>query len=137
MHPALEMLEPLAEALGGVIVEPEDLLDSDIALRWDGTVVGGYRPTGLIGALERLIDVVERELGQPIAELDRTGKQEAVRRLDELGAFTLRRAVEDVADRLQVSRFTVYNYLNASVRADGAQDRCPTPNASKDGAVHE
>ncbi len=35
-----------------------------------------------------------------------------MRRLDELGAFTLRKAVEDIADRLEVSRFTVYNYLN-------------------------
>ena len=33
--------------------------------------------------------------------------------LDQRGAFTLRRAVEDVADALAVSRITVYNYLNA------------------------
>ena len=33
--------------------------------------------------------------------------------LDERGAFTLRRAVEDVADAMGVSRITVYNYLNA------------------------
>jgi predicted transcriptional regulator YheO len=30
-----------------------------------------------------------------------------------LGAFMLRRSVEDVADALGVSRITVYNYLNA------------------------
>ena len=35
--------------------------------------------------------------------------------LDERGAFTLRKAVEDVADALGVSRFTVYNYLNSTV----------------------
>ena len=40
-------------------------------------------------------------------------KQRAVRLLDERGAFTLRKAVEDVADALGVSRFTVYNYLNS------------------------
>jgi predicted transcriptional regulator YheO len=33
--------------------------------------------------------------------------------LDEQGAFTLRRAVEDVADAMGVSRITIYNYLNA------------------------
>jgi predicted transcriptional regulator YheO len=33
--------------------------------------------------------------------------------LDQRGAFTLRRAVEDVADATGVSRITVYNYLNA------------------------
>jgi predicted transcriptional regulator YheO len=60
-----------------------------------------------------MIAAVERELGQPAGELDREQKQEFVRRLDELGAFTLRRSVEDVAEVLGVSRFTVYNYLNA------------------------
>ena len=33
--------------------------------------------------------------------------------LDERGAFILRRAVEDIADVMGVSRITVYNYLNA------------------------
>ena len=36
-----------------------------------------------------------------------------MRLLDERGAFRLRKAVEDVADALGVSRFTVYNYLGA------------------------
>ncbi len=116
VHPALEMIKPLASALGGHVVDASDLQDGDITLRWEGAVIGGYRPPGLNGALERLLLTVERELGHPINPLDRAGKQSAVRRLDELGAFTLRRAVEDIADRLEVSRFTVYNYLNASTR---------------------
>ncbi|MSZ16504.1 MAG: transcriptional regulator, partial [Actinobacteria bacterium] len=40
-------------------------------------------------------------------------KQLAVKLLDQRGAFILRRAVEDVADAMGVSRITVYNYLNA------------------------
>jgi predicted transcriptional regulator YheO len=84
-------------------------------LRWDGAVVGGLRfPTELHGALDRLIAGVERELGAPLAALSREDKQRAVRLLDERGAFRLRKAVEDVADALGVSRFTVYNYLNSS-----------------------
>jgi predicted transcriptional regulator YheO len=67
----------------------------------------------LHGALDRLIDSVERELGGPLSRLSRNDKQKAIRLLDELGAFTLRRAVEDVADAMGVSRITVYNYLNA------------------------
>ena len=46
-------------------------------------------------------------------QLGREDKQRAVRLLDERGAFTLRRAVEQVADAMGVSRITVYNYLNA------------------------
>ena len=67
----------------------------------------------IYGALERLIAQVERELGARLQELSRSDKQVAVRMLDQRGAFTLRRAVEDVADAMGVSRITVYNYLNA------------------------
>jgi len=69
--------------------------------------------TSVHGALDRLIDGVERELGGPLPSLSRDDKQRAVRMLDERGAFILRRAVEDVADAMGVSRITVYNYLNA------------------------
>jgi uncharacterized protein YqgV (UPF0045/DUF77 family) len=76
---------------------------------------GGDLPTlpSLHGALDRLIESVERELGAKLPQLNREDKQRAVRLLDEAGAFTLRRSVEDVADALGVSRITVYNYLNA------------------------
>ncbi len=53
------------------------------------------------------------------ADLQREGfnhdpaQENAVRLLDERGAFILRRAVEDVADAMGVSRITIYNYLNA------------------------
>jgi predicted transcriptional regulator YheO len=60
-----------------------------------------------------LIAQVERELGADLQALSRSDKQVAVRMLDQRGAFTLRRAVEDVADAMGVSRITVYNYLNA------------------------
>ncbi len=45
--------------------------------------------------------------------MNREQKQSAIRLLDDRGPFTLRRAVEDVADAMGVSRITVYNYLNA------------------------
>jgi uncharacterized protein YqgV (UPF0045/DUF77 family) len=63
-------------------------------------------------ALARLIADVERELGAELGDLDRPGKQRAVRLLRERGAFGLRKSVSSVADALGVTRFTVYNYLN-------------------------
>jgi predicted transcriptional regulator YheO len=54
------------------------------------------------------------EMGAGLEELSREDKQRAVKVLEERGAFNLRGSVEDVADRLGVSRFTVYNYLNAT-----------------------
>ena len=114
-HPLLAAVAPVADAIGGVVVAGSDLAPGDIPLRWEGEIVGGVRlPTELHGALERMIAAVERELGAPLAELSRVDKQRAVRLLDGRGAFTLRKAVEDVADSLGVSRFTVYNYLNAN-----------------------
>jgi hypothetical protein len=106
-------VQPAAEAVGAEVVTASQMRAGDIELRWEGEVVGGFRPASLDGALDRMIAAVERELGHPADDLDREQKQEFVRRLDELGAFTLRRSVEDVAEVLRVSRFTVYNYLNA------------------------
>jgi len=72
------------------------------------------RKPGIHDALERLLLQVEVELGAGLEELSREEKQKAVKILEERGAFNLRGSVEDVADRLGVSRFTVYNYLNAT-----------------------
>lgn len=112
-HPLLEALKPLAKTLGAQIVPPSRMEPGDVPLEWDGEVVGGFRQPGLDGALGRLLERMEREFGAPLHQLDREGKQEVVRRLEEEGAFVIRKAVEEVADALGVSRFTVYNYLNA------------------------
>jgi len=47
-------------------------------------------------------------------KLSREDKQAAVQMLHERGAFELRRSVEMVAEAMGVSRFTIYNYLNAA-----------------------
>jgi hypothetical protein len=112
-HPFLVALKPVAEHLGAVIVPPRRLRDSDIPLEWEGQLVGGLRLPDLQVALPRLIEQVERELGGSLATLSRTDKQAAVRMLEERGAFSLRKSIEDVADAMGVSRITVYNYLNA------------------------
>lgn len=80
---------------------------------WEGVLIGGVRLPALHGVLHQIIESVERELGGSLKELSRNDKQTAIRLLDERGAFILRRAVEDVADAMGVSRITVYNYLNA------------------------
>ena len=113
VHPLIRSVKPVVEALGASFVAPEAMEASDVALVWEGRTVAGVRMPPLHGALERLIDAVEAELGGRLPVLSREDKQRAVRLLDERGAFILRRAVEDVADAMGVSRITVYNYLNA------------------------
>jgi hypothetical protein len=113
MHPVVKAIKPVVDAVGATIVPPDEREPADVPLSWHGELIGAVRMPPLHGALDRLIDTVEAELGGPLPALSRVDKQRAVRVLDERGAFILRRAVEDVADAMGVSRITIYNYLNA------------------------
>ena len=112
-HPLLDTVQPLLSALGASLVSAAEMNNADVPLVWEGKVVAGVRLPALHGAMELLIESVERELGAKLALLSRAEKQRSIRLLDERGAFILRRAVEDVADAMGVSRITVYNYLNS------------------------
>ena len=112
-HPLIRSVKPVVDALGASFVPADAMEASDVALVWEGRTIAAVRMPPLHGALDRLIDAVEAELGGRLTLLSREDKQRAVRLLDERGAFILRRAVEDVADAMGVSRITVYNYLNA------------------------
>lgn len=109
----LDAVQPVVEALGGSLVGVDEAEPTDIELAWNGEIVGYVRGSELHGALDRLMHSVERELGVELADMTREQKQIAVRRLDEKGAFLLRGAVEDIAQLLEVSRVTLYSYLNA------------------------
>ena len=90
----------------------------DLGIDWDGHTVGYIRGSELHGALDRLVHIVELDIGASLADMDRSQKQVAIRRLDEQGAFLLRGAVEDVASMMGVSRVTLYSYLNAVGKAE-------------------
>ena len=109
----LDAVQPVIEALGGCVIGEHEAEPTDIELAWNGKIVGYVRGSELHGALDRLMQSVEREIGVELADMTREQKQIAVRRLDEKGAFLLRGAVEDIAQLLEVSRVTLYSYLNA------------------------
>ena len=113
-HPLLEALSPLADILGIQILDKHEMSESDLHLIWEGEVVGGVRRHNLNGALTRLLSAVEVEMNLKVKDIDRTQKQQAVALLNEWGVFNLRKSVESVAEALEVSRFTVYNYLERS-----------------------
>ena len=112
-HPLIAALQPLIDATGARSVRPGDVDGSDVPLVWEGNVVGGARLPPIHGSLDRIVARVEAELRAPLPTLSRLEKPHAIRRLDELGAFVLRRAVEDVSEAVGISRITVYSYLNA------------------------
>ncbi len=116
-HPVFAAIQPLLTLVGGEVLAPADLQPGDVTVTWDGEVIGGIRLESLSNALDRMVNHIEQELGGKIADLSRKDKQAAVRMLDERGAFQLRKAIEDVAAMMGVSRITIYNYLNA-IRTD-------------------
>ena len=109
-------LQPLLRAAGATLIDARDARHGDVPVEWEGKVVGAVQLPFLHDSMERLIAQVEHELGAPLAELSRQQKQAAVGRLDDLGAFTLRGAVEDLAKAIGVSRITIYSYLNQRYR---------------------
>ncbi len=111
-HPLLDAVQPVADAIGATVVAASDVTTTDIPLQWDGRLVGGLRLAEVSRDIDWHLSAVERELGGSLAGLGREDKQRAVKLLNERGAFQLRRSVEQVAEVLGVSRFTVYNYLN-------------------------
>jgi predicted transcriptional regulator YheO len=61
--------------------------------------------------LDRLIDTAIARTGKTVALMGRDDRVAVLRFLDERGAFFVKRAVDRVARRLNVSRVTAYNYL--------------------------
>jgi len=112
-HPVFAAIQPLLEVLGGAVIKPDELQSGDVPISWEEEVIGGIRLDSLSNALDRLVTHIEEELGGKLVDLPREKKQAAVRMLDERGAFQLRKAIEDVAAMMGVSRITIYNYLNA------------------------
>lgn len=110
----LRALQPVVEFLGGSLVHHGT--NSDLPVERGGRVIAYVRGSELHGALDRMIDSVERDAGSEFAEMDRAQKQAAVRALDEQGAFLLRGAVDRIARSMGVSRVTLYSYLNALER---------------------
>lgn len=110
----LRALQPVVAFLGGELAG--DGGSNDLPIEHGGRVIAYVRGTELHGALERMIDGVERDAGVGFGEMNRGQKQAAVRSLDEQGAFLLRGSVDRIARSMGVSRVTLYSYLNALER---------------------
>ncbi len=108
----LVVVAKLVQALGGTLIGPGEAEALDTPVVWHGETIAAVHHLPLHSALDRLLDRVAEEMGSPLSELSREEKQRAVQLLEERGAFAFRKSVEDAAQALQVSRFTVYNYLS-------------------------
>ena len=76
-HPFVLAVKPVVEALGATLVPADEREPGDMPLRWEGSIIAAVRMAPLHGALDRLIDAVEREFGAPLPSLAREDKQRA------------------------------------------------------------
>ncbi|WP_292833549.1 PAS domain-containing protein [Microbacterium sp.] len=63
-------------------------------------------------------------VGIPVSQMKKEHKLQVVAKLKARGLFLLREAVEMIAESLEVSRFTIYNYLNELAGSDES-DKSP------------
>lgn len=66
-----------------------------------------------------LIHQAIQDVGLPVSKMKKEHKVQVVAQLRSRGIFLLREAVEMIAESLEVSRFTIYNYIN---EITGAQE---------------
>lgn len=61
--------------------------------------------------LDKMIKVAIDQVDKPVPFMEKEDKLKVIKFLEQKGAFTIKGAVERIADYLGVSRYTVYNYL--------------------------
>lgn len=69
--------------------------------------------------VEAIVDAHQLRRGRTWVQLDRAQRLELFRGLDEHGVFAVRRAIEQVAVRLGISRASAYSYLSQARAATG------------------
>jgi predicted transcriptional regulator YheO len=71
--------------------------------------------------LESMLQQAVGLTGKPVPQMSKADRLRVVQILDEAGAFELRKAVPAVASYLDVTRFTIHNYLN-EIREQAQED---------------
>ncbi len=69
-----------------------------------------------------MIGAILTEMGKTPSAMTRDEKREVVRRLEERGAFLVKRSAEQVAEALDLSRYTIFSYLKEIRRRGEAGD---------------
>jgi predicted transcriptional regulator YheO len=81
-----------------------------------------------------MITKLLHEIGKTPATMSRDEKLAVVKRLDERGAFLVKRSAEQVADALDLSRYTIFSYLK-EIRHGGGGTAVPAAAPTDSGAA--
>lgn len=95
---------------------------------WPGQPAGQSRidpddegfPTDIDELADHLLDRAIRDSGVPVSLMHKRHKLAIVEELQRKGFFQLKEAAERAASRLEVTRYTIYNYLNELAAREGA-----------------
>lgn len=68
--------------------------------------------TNVNNLLDHLLDEAVRLVGKPVHLMNKEDKLKAIKFLDDKGCFSIKKAIERVAGYFDVSRFTIYNYID-------------------------
>jgi predicted transcriptional regulator YheO len=79
-----------------------------------------------------MVTAILGEMGKSPAAMSREEKMEVVKRLEERGAFLVKRSAEQVAEALDLSRYTIFAYLKEIRRGDGRGSSTATTAAGGD-----
>lgn len=107
-----------------------DLSQFEMAHAWLGQLLQPLQPTGAVAAakpemdvlMEDIISDAVRRTGKPLAMMSKLEKISAVRDMQQRGLFIVKGGVEHAAAALGVSRYTIYNYLEALRQQDSLAD---------------
>lgn len=70
-------------------------------------------PTNVNDLLDQLIDESCKHIGKPVALMTKEDKIRAIKYLDMKGAFLIKKSGDRVSKYYDISKFTLYNYLDA------------------------
>jgi len=108
------------------IVQAQRTLGALTAVGHPGSEVGGETREifahDIREVVAGMIAAILAEMGKTPATMTRDDKREVVKRLEERGAFLVKRSAEQVAEALDLSRYTIFNYLKEIRRPDGATE---------------
>jgi predicted transcriptional regulator YheO len=68
-------------------------------------------PNSLSDLERKMIDKAIEKIGKPINLMDKNERMEFIQLLDQMGLFLIKGTLHNVAQMLDVSKFTIYNYL--------------------------
>ncbi len=69
--------------------------------------------TNVTDLLDQLIEEADKFIGKPIAHMTKDDKTRAIQYLNDKGAFLIKKAGDKISRHYDISKYTLYNYMDA------------------------